>query len=53
MFISTTNKYINKGIHEINLEVLIGQVIEERHALCTVSTDQLKIRKKNYTKTLV
>ena len=38
-FISTTNKHeITKNVHEITHEVLTGQVIEERQALCTIST---------------
>jgi len=37
-FISTTSKYSNKGEHEVTLEVLNGQVIEEGHALFAVLT---------------
>ena len=37
---------ITKNAHEITHEVLTGQVIEERHTLCTVSTWPTKITKK-------
>jgi len=45
IFINTTNKYSNKGIHEITLEVLIGQVIAETCSLYSFNLVNLKSEK--------
>ena len=42
IFISINNKYNNKGMHEITLEVLIGQVIEETCSLYSFNLVNLK-----------